>query len=71
MLQTVQGKDLYIVVLERPLPKIITWDTNEEKPYAEALENALASKMITEPGKYGIEMFKWSPDRYVIYTIIE
>lgn len=56
MLQTVDGTEVFVVDLNA-LPKLpITWSNAEEEPYAKALDHALRTGVITEPGKYGIEL---------------
>lgn len=72
MLQTVDGLDVYVVDFDTMPPLPITWDTAEEKPYAEALDNAIRSKMITEPGKYGIRLVPTGlAMKYMIFKIID
>lgn len=74
MLQTVDGQDNVFVVDFDTLPALpITWTTPAEEPYAKALHRALETKMITEPGKYGI-VINDDPTaeyEYMIYTIKE
>jgi hypothetical protein len=56
MLQTVDGTEVFVVDLEA-LPELpITWNNAEEEPYAKALDHALRTGVITQPGKYGIEL---------------
>lgn len=55
-LQIVDGTEVFVVDLEA-LPELpITWSTAEEEPYAKALDHAIRTGVITEPGKYGIEL---------------
>lgn len=85
MLQTIEGKQVYVVVFEE-IPELpITWEKPEERLYAEALARAIHSGYITEGGKYGIEIVpggaeehrfwvKFDSDsntKYVVYKIIE
>lgn len=58
MLQTIEGKLVYVVEFDE-IPELpITWnpDQPEEKDYAQALARAIRLRMITEPGKYGIQI---------------
>jgi len=72
MLQTVDGREVYVVEFDT-MPKLpITWETDEEEPYALCLARAIHDEVITEPGKYGIEV-KHDKDGklYSIYQIKE
>jgi hypothetical protein len=74
MLQTVDGLDVYVVDFDTMPELPITWNTLAEKPYAKALDDAIRSNIITEPGKYGIALVPYSPHhhiRYAIYAIQE
>lgn len=56
MLQTVDGKEVYVVDFD-VLPKLpLTYATEEEKPYAIALARAIENGTISKPGKYGISI---------------
>lgn len=74
MLQTVDGKEVYVVEFDT-MPKLpITHSTEEEKPYALALARAIHNKIITEPGKYGIEIVEHEDLRateYQVYKVEE
>lgn len=74
MLQTIQGHLVKVIDLKE-MPKLpITWDHPDEKPYAQALHDAIFKGMITEPGKYGIEVIpgKYAWDfEFNIYVIQE
>lgn len=72
MLQTVQDRQVYVVDFDTMPPLPITWSNAEEEPYARCLDNALRTEVITEPGKYGIELqFDSETKKYMIYKIIE
>lgn len=76
MLQTVDGRDDVFVVDFDAMPELpITWNTNEEKPYALALAHAIQTGQITKPGKYGIiidpPVDAAVPITFSIYTITE
>ncbi len=72
MLQTIQNRLVYVVEFNA-MPKMpITWNTEEEKPYAIAFTSAIRSGIITAPGKYGIHLeTKKDKDTYNIFKIIE
>jgi hypothetical protein len=55
MLQIIEGREVYVVEFDTMPTLPITWETEEEKPYAVGLAAAIHSGQITEPGKYGIE----------------
>lgn len=56
MLQTIAGTEVFVVDLVT-LPELpITWSNADEELYARALDHALRTGVITEPGKYGIEL---------------
>lgn len=56
MLQTIAGTEVFVVDLVT-LPELpITWNNADEELYARALDHALRTNVITEPGKYGIEL---------------
>jgi hypothetical protein len=73
MLQSVDGKLLYIVNLQAiPRLPINSLDDPKLKPYADALTQAIERRIVKEPGQYGIEVymdesreFKWN-----IYQIL-
>lgn len=56
MLQTIDGVEVYIVDFDTMPEMPITWSTPEEQPYALALEAAIRNGIVTEPGKYGIQI---------------
>lgn len=72
MLQTVDGKEVYVVDFDT-LPELpITWETPEEEPYARCLTAVIEDKVITEPGKYGIEITNnGQGNLYNVYQIKE
>jgi hypothetical protein len=74
MLQRIQGKEVFVVEFDT-LPELpITWETEEEKPYALALTAAFQKATITEPGKYGIEFTREDDAgdlQYQVYRIDE
>lgn len=67
MLQTVDGREVFVVDFDTVPQPPITWATEEEKPYALALDSAIREKLVTEPGKYGIHVTN-EVDR-IIYNI--
>lgn len=85
-MQTVQGKPVEVVEFDTMPNLPITGFTFAEKVYAKltapfgvvtgkgmtarALEDAIKTGVITEPGKYGIH-FPPGTNRYEIYKIIE
>jgi hypothetical protein len=72
MLQTINGLDVYVVDFDTLPETPITYATPEEKPYAAALGAALATGVVTEPGKYAIHVLSdGEPLRYSIFTIKE
>lgn len=54
MLQTIHGVTMFIVEFDTMPELPITWSNETEKPYALALGAAIATGIVTEPGKYGI-----------------
>jgi hypothetical protein len=56
MLQTIQGREVYVVEFDTVPDLPITWNTPEEEPYARALHIAIEGGLITEGGKYGIDV---------------
>jgi len=73
MLQTVAGRQVYVVNFTGwPLDLPITWETEEERPYAVALTSAIKAGIVTAAGKYGIHLeHKNGKDTYSIFQIIE
>lgn len=73
MLQTIDGREVYVVVFDTMPELPITYSTDEEKPYALALETAIKAGVLTEPGKYGIyvEATEGPKPIYNIYYIKE
>lgn len=70
MLQTVDGRDNVFVVDFDTLPELpITWSNDEEAPYALALGDAIQTKKIVEPGKYGIIIDCNDDDLGLIYSL--
>lgn len=71
MLQTVDGREVFVVDFDTMPELPITWSPGFQ-PYALALEAAIQEKLITEPGKYGIEIIHTADhDTYNIFTINE
>jgi hypothetical protein len=72
MLQTIDGREVYVVEFDTMPELPITWnaDKPEEEPYAQALARAIHEEMITEPGKYGVHIEKDTQIFYV-FKIIE
>lgn len=73
MLQTIDGRKVYVAEFDE-IPELpITWDTPEEEPYARCLDNAIRTQVITKPGKYGIYVTVGADEKltYHIYTIKE
>lgn len=71
MFQNIQGRKLFIVDLtEIPELPITDGGIKALKPYAEALDAAIREGVITEPGKYGIEI-DYVLNRWNIHTIHE
>lgn len=54
MLQTIEGKEVYIVEFDEVPELPITGVTKEEQLYGVALARAIQTGTIAEPGKYGI-----------------
>lgn len=69
MLQTMNGKQVYIVDFGSMPELPITAETDEEKPYAAALTGAIQTRVITKPGKYAIHLDK--DDHYEIYAVAD
>lgn len=73
MLQIVDGLEVFVVDLQTMPELPITWERDEEQPYALALETALRAGAITVPGKYGIyvEGTEGPKPIFNLYHIIE
>lgn len=73
MLQTINDIEVFVVDFDTMPTLPITWNTLEEKPYALALEDAIKTGKISEPGKYGIRITENLPHGWIynIYTITE
>jgi hypothetical protein len=56
MLQTVDGREVFVVEFDTMPELPITWATPEEEPYALGLARAIEQGWIAEPGKYGVEV---------------
>lgn len=57
MLQTVDGVENVYVVDLKTMPQLpIIWIRSEEAPYAMALDHAIRTGQIKEPGKYGFTL---------------
>jgi hypothetical protein len=54
MLQTIEGKEVYVVDFDTMPELPLRWETAEEMPYTQALALAIHNGIISEPGKYGI-----------------
>lgn len=70
-LQTIDGKLGYVVEFEE-LPPLPVTGVGLERPYAEALTDAILNRVITEGGKYFIrftmaraELFRYEIDRII------
>jgi hypothetical protein len=71
MLQAVDGKIVYVVDLYT-MPELPITGNGWERPYADALTQALVQKVIKEPGKYGISIdFTKTPLHWDVFKIIE
>lgn len=68
-LQTVDGKQVFVVDFDTMPELPIRWANETEKPYAMALGSAIATGVITDPGKYGVEVTNFLPDVDLTYTI--
>lgn len=64
MFQTINGIDVFVVDLTAGLPElpVHAGDTPELAAYAEALTQAIEAGMVTELGKYGINLTGSSED---------
>jgi hypothetical protein len=75
MLQTVDGRRVYVVEFDTMPELPITWKDNQEALYAQALTDAIQNGVIKEPGKYGITLDNPVDQTvtlsYSIYTIKE
>lgn len=70
MIQTVDGKEGYVVEFEEVPVLPITYEKPEEEPYAMALAAAISKKLLTEPGKYMIVITDEGTN-YEIFTLTE
>lgn len=73
MLQNVDGLDVYVVdITEPPLTLLPIHDGGERylRPYADALDAAIRTGVITKPGKYGIYIDHVT-NRWEVHLIIE
>jgi hypothetical protein len=69
--QIVDGYDVFVVDFDT-MPQLPITGIGEEKPYAAALDAAIRTGIITEPGKYGIHIpSNDEPMRYSIFIIKE
>lgn len=74
MLQTVDGREVFVVEFDTMPQLPIIWNTEEEKPLAEILQHAIQNEVIKEPGKYGLAIEPPIGDtsiHYSVYTIKE
>lgn len=71
MLQFVDGRQVYVVILHAMPDLPIVWDAPSQEPYAKALTAAIQDGVITEPGKYGIQIHNDADKKYDIYAIKE
>lgn len=76
MLQTFDGRLVFIVDFDTMPELPITWNNSEEEPYAKALQAAIQDGVITKPGKYGIQIDHGATipeitSQYTIWTIKE
>jgi hypothetical protein len=72
MLQTINGRECYVAVLtQSPQIYLPVGDDGDPQltPYANALDTAIRTGVITEPGKYGIEVK--TDGAWMAYAIIE
>lgn len=73
MLQTIDDHEVFVVEFSGwPVDLPITWETEEERPYAIALDSAIKAGIVTAAGKYGIHVTE-NGDRltYNIFAIKE
>lgn len=72
MLQKVQDKTLFIVDFDIMPELPVYGDMPGTQLYADALSMAIREQIITEPGKYGIEIDAESdPYGFNVYKIME
>ena len=74
MLQKIDGRDVFVVELTGfPVENLpITWNTEEERPYAIALDSAIKSGIVRSAGKFGIHVTESAEAlTYNIYAIKE
>ncbi len=69
MLQTVQGKLMCVVEFDT-MPELPITGIGWEAPYAKGLTEAILTRVITEPGKYGIHV-DYETNRWEAHRIIE
>lgn len=71
MLQIVDGRQVYVVDFDA-MPELPITGVGEEIPFARALTAAIESGLISEPGKYGIEVVEEHGRLdYTIFAIVE
>lgn len=75
MLQTVAGREVFVVEFDTMPELPITWSTEEERPYAQILGAAIMTGLITEPGKYGLAIEDPTPGsddlNFTVHAITE
>lgn len=75
MFQRIEDRDVYVVDLKNfPPPLPITGESTVlgmEHFYAQALTEAIEHRLITKPGKYGIQIDWSSPVSSMSYEIFE
>lgn len=69
MLQQIDGKDVYVVILET-MPRLPVRGTGWTRLYAEALTKAIETGVITKPGTYGI-VLKEGNTKWDVYELVE
>lgn len=71
MLQVIGNRKVYVIDFD-VMPELpITWESEEERPYAKALQAAIETNVIDQPGKYGIFIGPDDPTHWVAFEIIE
>lgn len=70
MLQKIEGRTFYIVDIKDELPELPIHDGGVEElaPYAQALDAAIRTGVIVEPGKYAIELVE---ELWQVFQIFE
>jgi hypothetical protein len=69
MFQIIDGIKVFVVeLIELPPLPVTDGGISEYTPYANALTQALYMRVITGPGKYGIEV---NDQQYSVHRIIE